>query len=81
MLFYFAIIQQLVEKTNIYNHQYLAMLDEGWSAMPDVTVQDMRLFLAIIVQVGHDQRDMLKGYWSTIEQYFMAIYGSQPKKT
>jgi hypothetical protein len=24
---------------------------------------------------------MLKGYWSTIEQYFMAIYGSQPKKT
>jgi hypothetical protein len=81
MLFYFAIIQQLVEETSRYYHQYLDMVDEGWSPMPDVTVQVMCLFLAIIVQVGHDQRDMLKGYWSTTEQYFMAIYSSHPKKT
>jgi len=57
------------------------MVDEGWSPMPGVTIQVMCLFLAIIVQVGHDQRDMLKGYWSTIEHYFMAIYRSQLKKT
>jgi hypothetical protein len=79
MLFCFAIIQQLVEEKNRYYHQYLDMLDEGRSPMPDMAVWDMCLFLAIIMQVGQDQ-DMLKGYWSTIEQYFMAFYGSQPKK-
>jgi hypothetical protein len=79
MLFFFTIIQQLVEETNRYYHQNLDMLDEGCSPLPDLTVQDMYLFLAIIVQVGHDQREMLKGYWSTTEQYFLAFYGSTMK--
>jgi hypothetical protein len=45
-----------------------------------MTAQNMCLFLAIIVQVGQDQPDILKGYRSTRKQYFMAFYGSQPKK-
>jgi len=46
-----------------------------------MTAENMCLFLAIIVKVGQDQPDMLKGYWSTREQYFMAFYQSQPKKS
>jgi hypothetical protein len=42
--------------------------------LSDMTVQEMCLFLAIYVQVGHNQRDMLKDYWSTLEQYFTAFY-------
>ena len=69
MLFFFEIIQLLVEETKRYYHQYLDALDEGWSSLPAVTVHDMCLFLAIIMQMGHDHRDMLKDYWSTLEQY------------
>jgi len=36
--------------------------------LPDVTVQEMCLFLAVIVQMGHDPRDMLRDYWLTLEQ-------------
>jgi hypothetical protein len=28
-----------------------------------------------IVQLGHDQRDILKDYWSTIEQILIGLYG------
>ena len=36
MLFFFEIIQLLVEETNRYYHQYLDTLDEWWSSLPDV---------------------------------------------
>ena len=54
MLFFFEIIQLLVEETNGYYHQYLDTLDEGRSPLPDVTVQEMCLFLTIIVHMGHE---------------------------
>ena len=56
VLFFFEIIQLLVEETNRYYHQYLDTLDEERSPLPDVTVQEMCLFLAIIVQMGHTER-------------------------
>ena len=54
MLFFFEIIQLLVEETNGYYHQYLDTLDEGRSPLPDLTVQEMCLFLTIIVHMGHE---------------------------
>jgi hypothetical protein len=53
MLFFFEIIQLSVEETNRYYHQYLGTLDKEWSPLPDVTAQEMCLFVAIIVQMGH----------------------------
>jgi hypothetical protein len=41
MLFFFEIIQLLVEETNGYHKQYLDTLDKGRSPLPDVTVQEM----------------------------------------
>lgn len=80
MFFFFQIIQLLVEETNRYYHQYLDTLDEWQSPLPYMTVQKMCLFLVIIVQVRHDQRDMLKDYLSTLEQYFVAFYGNTMKQ-
>ena len=34
------------------------------------------LVVAIIVQMRHDQRDMLKDYWSTLDQYFVVLYSN-----
>lgn len=58
---------QLVEDTNWYYHQYLDRLHDGPSPVPDVIDSEMFLFLEFIVQMGHDIRDRLKVYWSTIE--------------
>jgi hypothetical protein len=44
-----------------------------------MTFQEMCLFLVIVVQMGHDQRDVLKDYWSTLEWYFVAFYGKTMK--
>jgi len=79
VLFFFEIVQLLAE-TNRYYHQYLDTLDEGQFPLPDMTVQNMCLFLAIIVQMGHGQRGMLKDYWSTLGQYLMALYRNTVKR-
>ena len=60
---FFEIVQLMVEETNRYYHQYLDALDEGQSSLPEMTVQEMCLFLAINLQMGHDQRDTLSDYW------------------
>jgi len=48
----------------------LSTLDEGQSPLPDMTVQK------IIDQMGHNQKDNLKDYWWTHEQFNMALYGN-----
>jgi hypothetical protein len=40
----------------------------------------MCLLFAVVVQMGHNQIDVLKDYWSTLEQYFVAIYGKTMKR-
>jgi hypothetical protein len=42
--------------------------------MPDMALQEMCLFLAVALQLGHDQRDTLSDYWLTLEQYFTGFY-------
>jgi hypothetical protein len=63
-----------VEETYRYYHQYLDTLDKWQSLYPNVTSQSICLFLAIIVQMGHNHKDMVKVYWLTPEQYFVAFY-------
>jgi CRISPR/Cas system endoribonuclease Cas6 (RAMP superfamily) len=41
-----------------------------------MTKKEIYFFLPIIVQMGHDQRDKLKDYWSRQEHFFMALYGN-----
>jgi len=53
-----------VEERNTYN---LDTLDDGRSPLPNVTIQEMCLYFDIIVKMGHNQRDILQGYCSTLE--------------
>jgi hypothetical protein len=69
MLFFFEIImQRLAEEANRYYCQYLDMLSEGHTVLPEVSMQEMYMILSVILQMGYDQRDTLKGYWFTLEQ-------------
>jgi hypothetical protein len=78
---YFAhVITLLVEETNRYYHQYLSTLDDGSSPQPDVTESEMFLFLAIIVQMGHDIRYSLADYWSMTEQFHTPFYSKTLKR-
>jgi hypothetical protein len=52
----------------------LGTLDEGKSPLPEVIVQEMHLFMAVTVQVEHDQSDTLKNYWYTQEQVYIPFY-------
>ena len=76
ILFFHHIFQILVQETNRYFHQFLASQEApGPSTQPpDVTLEEMSKFLAIIIQMGHDQRDTLKDYWSRDEQYYTPFY-------
>jgi hypothetical protein len=68
-----------VEEMNHYHHLSVVTLDAGHSPLRDVTVKELCLFLAIIVQMGHDQRDVPKDYWPTQEQFYMVFYGNAMK--
>ena len=75
-LFFQQIFVILLRETNRYFHQYVASLDEAsiTAQQPDITMEDMYRFFAMIIQMGHDQRDCLKDYWSREEQYFTPFY-------
>jgi hypothetical protein len=70
----------MVEERNRYYHQYLETIAEGRSPLPDVTIPEMYLFVSIALQMGHNQRDRLKDYWSTLEQFFTAFYENTMKR-
>jgi len=44
-----------------------------------MTIQEMHIFLAIIIQMGHDVRDTLEVYWSTVESFFTPFYRNTMK--
>jgi hypothetical protein len=79
-ILYFAyVITLLVEGTNRYYQQYLDVLDDGPSPLPDVTESEMFLFLAIIVQMRHDVWDSLSDLLVTTEQFLAPFYSSTMK--
>jgi len=55
-LFFHQIFVILLRETNRYFHQYVAYLDEAGKTaqQPDVTMEELYRFVAIIIQMGHD---------------------------
>ena len=76
ILFFLQIFQILLQESNRYFHQYMATQDTpGPSVLsPDITMEELYKFLAIIIQMGHDQRDSMKDYWSREEQYYTPFF-------
>jgi hypothetical protein len=70
MLYFLEIIQLLLEPTNRYYWQYLETLNKRQFPLLCMILQEMFLFLAITLQLEHDQRDTLKLYWTTLQQFF-----------
>lgn len=75
-LFFEEIFTQLLCETNRYFHQFCASQEvPGPSTkQSDVTFIELYKFLALIIQMGHDQRDTIKDYWSKEEQYYTPFY-------
>jgi hypothetical protein len=65
MLYFLELTQLLMEETNKYYQQYFETLDEGWSPLPDMSIQETSFFLAMLMQMRHDQKETLKSYWNT----------------
>jgi len=40
----------------------------------DIAIEKMYTFFGLIIQMGHDQRQILKDYWSREEQYCSPFY-------
>jgi hypothetical protein len=79
MLYFASVITLLLKETNRYYHQYLDTFYDGPSPLTDVTESEMFLFLAIIIQMGHDIWDSLADHWSTIKQFLTPFYSTTMK--
>jgi len=69
---FFEIIQLLMEETNrvpLLGHTEWRKIPTAWS-----DCSEMYLFMAVTVQVEHDQSDTLKNYWYTQEQVYILFY-------
>jgi hypothetical protein len=78
ILFFQQVFQITLDETNGYFHKNMAARDRpGPSTQPcDITMKELFLFFTIITQLGHDQRDSLKDYWSRDEQYYTTFYSN-----
>jgi len=56
LLFFRQSFVILLRETNGYFHQYVASLDEAGKTaqQPDITMEEMYRFFAIMIQMGHD---------------------------
>jgi hypothetical protein len=63
VLFFQQMFQILLQGTSRYFHQFMASQDAPGPTiqLPDITIEELYKFLAIIIQMGHDG---LKDYWS-----------------
>ena len=66
MLFFFEIMQILVEKANRCYPQYMDTRELRQSLPPDETVQEMCLFLEVIAHKGQHHTDSFEDYRSKL---------------
>jgi hypothetical protein len=72
------LISPHIDVTYWYVIQCVTRCNFLWCVIMSISSGNV-LFLLIIVQLGHNQRDTLKVFWSTLEQYFTAFYGNTMK--
>jgi len=75
VLFFVEIITLLVVETNCYYHQFLENSDNGPSPESEVTQEEMFVFLALRLQMGHTVQGRLEDYWTKMEQLCTPFYG------
>lgn len=45
----------------------------------DINVQEMQVFLAFILKMGHDKQDILKDFWSHLEELYIPFFRNMIK--
>ena len=53
--------------TSLFGHNEWRTVPTAWQ-----NVQEIHMFLVIIVQLGHDQKDNVQDYWWTYEQFLLS---------
>lgn len=79
LLYFTEIITFLVVETNRYYYNYIDILDDRPSPLPDITEAEMFVFLALTIQMGHYLRDKLTNYWARSDQLHTPFYSNMMK--
>lgn len=72
-LFFKEITRILLLETNRYFHQFSSHQDTPIKP-PDVPLEELYKFFALIIEMGHNQRDTIRDYWCEEEQYYTPFY-------
>jgi hypothetical protein len=80
LLYFTEIITLLVVETNRYYHNYIDILDDRPSPLPDITEAEMFVFIALTIQMGHCLQDKLTDYWARSDQLQTPFYSNMMKK-
>jgi len=76
LLFLFTeIFHLLVEQTNVYYQQHLDGQAGPSRRLPDITLPDMMIFVALALQMGHELKETLHDYWRRLRQLRNPFYG------
>ena len=74
-LFFTEIFHVLVEQTNVYYQQHSDGQASPSRQLPDVTLPDIKTFVALALQMGHELKDTLHDYWLRLRQLHTPFYG------
>ena len=75
MMFFTEIFHLLVEQPNVYYQQHLDGQAGPSRRLPDITLLDMMTFVALALQMGHELKDTIHDYWSTLILLRSPFYG------
>ena len=75
MLFFTEIFHLLLEQTNIYYQQHFGGQARPSRRLPDITLLDVMILVALALQMGHELKDTLHDYWLRIRQLHTPFYG------
>jgi hypothetical protein len=72
------VFNTIVTKTNCYYQQH-SQEEEKKPLQPDVTLFEIHRFIALIILMGHDDRDTMKDQWSTNKLYHTPFFSEVMK--
>jgi len=64
-----------VEQTNLYYEQFLDRQAGPSCRLPDITLPDMKTFIALALEMGQVLKDTLHDYWSRLRQTRTPFFG------
>lgn len=79
-LFFEEVFHIILEETNRYFHQFIAKRNIPSTSVgpdevsPDISLEELYKFFALIIQMAHNQRDTFEDYWNKDVPYYTPFY-------